>query len=158
MTTMDPSIPNSATAPQAPAEPAVAITERPTRQSEQPLRLRVLRPTRGLVVLQAHGTLDASGEPRFAELLRQHVARTSATVVLDLSGVTFLDTAGAVAMLEAAARARMDDIRLRVISSPAVDRLLRLIEVPDRFTYVASVEEGLNALPLSAVRTEGSGS
>ncbi len=121
------------------------------------LTLRMHRPRRDVVVIHARGVLDMASEPRFAELLRPRLACTVGTVVLDLSEVSFLDTAGAVTMLEAATRARLNGKHLRVVSSSAVDRLLALIEVSDRFTYVSgfddvltSSQEPLRAAPSSA--------
>lgn len=65
-------------------------------------------------------------------------------VVLDLSGVSVMTTAGAVAVLEAKVRAELHSVSLLLVTSPAVDRLLTgLIEVTDRFTYVPSVAAGL---------------
>ncbi|MBA8826301.1 hypothetical protein FHX42_003677 [Saccharopolyspora lacisalsi] len=58
-------------------------------------------------------------------------------------------TTGAVALLEAATRHWIHGKHLRVISSPAVERLLGLIEVSDRFTYAGSVDEVVTATPES---------
>ena len=112
--------------------------------SEDMLRMRVHWPARDVVVVQASGALDAASEPRFAEPLRHRLAGAQEErVVLDLSGVTFLDTAVAVTMLDAATRARARGKHLRVVSSAPVDRLLRLIELADRFTFAVSVDRAV---------------
>ncbi len=110
-----------------------------------PLRVRVHRPVHDVVVLRARGDLDIAAEPRFTEVLRHRLTCTAPTVVLDLSAVSFLDTTGAVALLEAATRSGTSGKHLRVISSPAVDRLLGLLEVSDRFAYAGSVDEVVTA-------------
>ncbi|EQD82555.1 anti-anti-sigma factor [Saccharopolyspora erythraea D] len=91
------------------------------------------------MVLCADGALDGVGEADFAELMRQLLHESERLVVLDLSAVSFMTTAGAVALLEADCRARIQGVALMVVSSPAVDRLLGLIDVADRFTYAPSV-------------------
>lgn len=121
----------------APTRPAPAAA-RSTTGSDQPLRLRVARPGSGVVVLHAGGSLDTAGERRFSEPLRQRMACTAPTVVLDLSAVTFLNTAGAEAMVDAAHRAEVTGKSLLLISSPAVDRLLGLLGLAERFTYASS--------------------
>lgn len=114
------------------------------------LRVLVHWPARDVVVVQADGALDAAGEPRFAEPLRNRLAGGRNRVVLDLSGVTFLDTAAAVTVLEAATRARLRGDDLRLVSSAPVDRLLRLIEVADRFTFSPSVDRAVAELCAAA--------
>lgn len=111
----------------------------PSAGPDQPLRVRVCRPGAQLVVLRVTGALDAAGEPRLAEPLRHRLNCVATTVVLDMSAVTFLDTAGAVTLLEAACRAEATGKELVVISSPAVDRLLGLLGLTERFTYAASL-------------------
>ena len=110
------------------------------------LRMRVHWPARDVVVVQASGALDAAGEPRFAEPLQNRLAGAQERVVLDLSRVTFMDTAPAVTMLEAAIQARARGKELRVVSSAPVDRLLRLIEISDRFTLAPSVDRAVAGL------------
>lgn len=115
--------------------------------SEQPLRIRVRRPRPEAVVVEADGVLDATHEPQFGAVLRHRATCTASVVVLDLTRVSFLDIAGAVAMLEAATGAQVRDKRLHVITAAAVDRLLGLVKMADRFTYAASVAEALAATP-----------
>lgn len=124
-------------APTQPTRPAPAAA-RSTTGSDQPLRVRVSRPGSGVVVLHAGGSLDTAGERRFSEPLRQRMACTAPTVVLDLSAVTFLNTAGAEVMVDAAHRAEVTGKSLLLISSPAVDRLLGLLDLAERFTYASS--------------------
>lgn len=131
-TTSPPHVPAQRTGPGAPAAaPGFAVHEE--------------RPGRGAVVLRAVGELDAASADRLTDPVRRRLASTADTLVLDLSAVSFLDTAGAVALLEAAARAKTRDARLRVISSSAVDRVLQLIDVADEFTYADGVGEVLTA-------------
>lgn len=137
-TSADPGIDPSTVSPSVPPDSA----ER-GESSDSALSLRVRRPAPGVVVLEASGVLDDEHEARFAEVLRHRMNCTARTVLLDVSGLRFMDTAGAVTMLEAATVARFRDKRLRVISGPAADRLLASIEVADRFTYVEHLDDVL---------------
>ncbi|MEU4674821.1 STAS domain-containing protein [Amycolatopsis sp. NPDC023774] len=67
----------------------------PTRSiGVEPLRLSVERPDRDLVMVRVAGDLDAASAPRLRELLDARLRSTVRAVVLDLSAVTFLGTAG----------------------------------------------------------------
>lgn len=142
-----------AVAPSGPAvEQATVAIATPARETPPPvlmsakygaLRLWVHWPQCGVAVIQASGALDAGEEPRFAEVMRNRFNTVIGTVILDLSEVTFLDTTGAVTLLEAARRAQVRGVGLRLVSSPAVDRLLGLMDVVNRFRYAASTEQAL---------------
>lgn len=113
---------------------------------DRPLRLGWHRQGEDALVLCAEGALDGVGEVDFAELMRRRLQESARVVVLDLSAVSFMTTAGAVALLEAGVRAAMQDVALVLVPSPAVDRLLGLIEVVDRFTYAPTVAAALTGL------------
>lgn len=88
------------------------------------------------VVITAGEALDEITEPAFAELVRQHLRPGVATLVLDLSAVSFLTTIGAVTLLESAHRTHLEQVALLLVTSPAVDRMLRKLDITDRFTSV----------------------
>ncbi|MFC7340564.1 STAS domain-containing protein [Saccharopolyspora griseoalba] len=104
------------------------------------LRLRVRRPGGGVVVVQASGSLDAEGERFLTEPMRQRLAGTASKVVLDLSGVSFADSAGVRVLLEAANRAECKGKEFVLVSCPPVDRLLRLLGLTERFVRASSAE------------------
>ncbi|GAA2354206.1 hypothetical protein GCM10009854_35360 [Saccharopolyspora halophila] len=97
------------------------------------------------MVVQATGALDADGERYLTEPMRQRLAGTARRVILDLSGVTFVNTAGVRVLLEAAYRAETKGKHLVLVSCPAVDRLLWLLGLAERFTYAPSAEEAVGA-------------
>lgn len=106
----------------------------------------------GLRAVDRSGERDRNPAPygaaRLAEPLRQRLTCTAGTVVLDLSAVTFLNSHAAVTLLDGVARAHSNGKRLRIISSPAADRLLRLIGVDDRFTYARGLDDVLRGEPV----------
>ncbi|MGI8558451.1 MAG: STAS domain-containing protein [Solirubrobacteraceae bacterium] len=77
----------------------------------------------GAVLIQAVGELDLAGAPRLTRALRDALVETR-IVVLDLTEVTFLDSAGVHALVNASVEARCDGRQLLLINIP--DRAVRL--------------------------------
>lgn len=118
---------------------------RPGAGPDHPLRLQVHRPGTGVLVLSAEGTLDTAAITEFAELVRHRLECTASGLVLDLSGIEFIDTDGIITLLETATRARTRGIELVLVPGPAVTRLLELLEVGDRFVHVESIEHAISS-------------
>lgn len=148
MTSLSPNASEPTTTMTSPGIVAPLAADNWARREGAALKVQVQRPGHGVVVLHAEGELDSASEVRLAEPLRHRLTCTAGTVVLDLSGVTFLDTTGAVTLLEGAARAQSHDKQLLMISSPAVDRVLRLIDVNNRFTYANGLDDIMAGRPL----------
>jgi anti-anti-sigma factor len=80
-------------------------------------------------VVAVSGELDIATTPRLAEFVTTHRPTTS-TLVLDLSGVTFLSAAGLRVLGRAQQRAREDRTSFRIVSaSTCVSRVLRVTEL-----------------------------
>ncbi len=112
-----------------------------------PPRFRMDTDERGDAVHVAlHGELDlARAEEVDAELVR--VGRTApARLVLDLRGLTFLDSSGLARLLAARRRARRDRRRLVLVrGNAAVQRLLAITAVGQQFETVNEVPDELRA-------------
>lgn len=93
---------------------------------ESPLLwLRVSYPTPDVAVLTATGDVDIATAPRVAALLWPRLLTKLSTVVLDLSGVTFLGVAGLELITAARAYAPYRDVEFIVVGgSKAVERAL----------------------------------
>lgn len=101
-----------------------------------PCRMRARRPDREKVVLAVTGPLDLASIDRFTELLHERLRATTPTLVLDLSGVTFLGGAAIEALLHAEHHARTTNRELVLVTGThAVDRALQALELTNRFTY-----------------------
>lgn len=106
---------------------------------ETSLVLRTERPA-GALVVEVRGALDMASTPRLRELLRTRLTSTARRVVLDLSCVSFLDTAGVVALTEAAHRARLAGMDLVLVTgNDVVDRVLGLLDLASWFRYAETV-------------------
>lgn len=111
-----------------------------------PLRLSVCRPRRDVILLMVEGEIDAATAPRFrAELAA--CLRPAATLVLDLSPVTFLAAAGLSVLVEAQVEATRYRRRLVLITMVRpVDRAIEVTGLAGRFQRVPSLDAALVGL------------
>ena len=94
----------------------------------------------GAVRLALRGELDLEHAYTFDEELRRVEARRPPCVVLDLRGLTFLDSSGLARLLAARHRARREQRRLLLVrGSAAVQRLMAITAVRDHFETVSDV-------------------
>jgi anti-anti-sigma factor len=90
------------------------------------------------VLIEASGELDVTVAEIFEEELRKALSNEESTVVLDLAGVTFMDSCGLRALLLIDAESRLDGNRfsIRRDLSPTVERLLELTGCAERLSLV----------------------
>jgi anti-sigma B factor antagonist len=98
----------------------------PRVREEGVLDIRVGEEDRALT-LRASGELDVASAKTFEDELRQAIESGASMVVLDLEGLTFIDSTGLRALLMAAELSRSKGLRLRVIR--ASKELRRVVEV-----------------------------
>ncbi len=120
----------------------------PPRQQGHLLTLSIDRPARGVVLVAIRGEIDLASVPRLTELLRQRMtAANLRAVVLDLSGVEFVNSFGLELLVHAQSRAEQRGLDLRLVAgSGHVRRLLALTRLTDRFTHHDTVNEALARL------------
>jgi len=89
------------------------------------------------VRIALRGELDLATVGRADEALSRPEVQSSDTVVLDLSGVTFIDSSGLRFLLLADRSAREDGWRLGVVPGPPeVQRIFKLMGVEDRLPFL----------------------
>ena len=86
-------------------------------------------PQESTAVVTVHGELDAANGDQLVDFALRDSAHPD-RLVIDLSGVSFFATAGFTALHTINVRCAADEIRWTVVSSPAVDRVLRICD-PD---------------------------
>jgi anti-sigma B factor antagonist/stage II sporulation protein AA (anti-sigma F factor antagonist) len=94
-----------------------------------------------LVAIRAAGKLDIYTIAR----LRERMARydlTAGDVVLDVSGVTLVDSSGLGTLLSLANRARQGGGRLALICTPALAEVLEIARLADAFDLTIVDEVG----------------
>jgi len=90
----------------------------------------------GLVVA-AVGDLDASTVEVLDEAIRQAEGADAQEIVVDLSGLTFMDSSGLRAILQAHARSQADSNRLRLVRGPRrVQRVFELTGMDSRLPFI----------------------
>jgi anti-sigma B factor antagonist len=88
----------------------------------------------GAVRVEAEGELDLATAPELEELLRRELDG-GVLVVLDLSGVRFMDSSGLHAILTTIRAANQNGTRMRIAGSmlPQVKRLIEITGLQDVF-------------------------
>lgn len=110
------------------------------------LQVEVRFPADGAVVLEVGGFIDTNTAPALERALREHGAAAERMVVVDLSAVDYVSSAGWGVMVSVvgAARDRGADMRLAAMR-PEVEQVYRLLEFPSILDAFDSVDEALQA-------------
>jgi anti-sigma B factor antagonist len=94
----------------------------------------------GLVHVALVGELDLSSVAKVQEELRRVEATSPATLVVDLSKLTFLDSTGLRCIVTADERARAEGRRIVIVRGPdAVQRVFAITRLDDRLEMVDDV-------------------
>jgi anti-sigma B factor antagonist len=112
----------------------------------QLLKVRVERADAGAVVVALSGELDLSTIPMVEGPLLEQL-RKSTGVIVDLTGLSFIDSCG-IGMLIGAFRAADEELGLRTVIAPGsqVERVLRLAGVDRALPLYIDREQALDAL------------
>jgi anti-anti-sigma factor len=99
------------------------------------------------------GELDMATVPTFEEILRSSEQAPGSVIMLDLRDITFMDTSGLHAFLEARDRARGNGHRLLFVgASPSVRRIFEasgMASVLDEHEAVSTIERFTRSRPAS---------
>ncbi len=95
----------------------------------------------GLVHVALVGELDLSTVAKVQEELRRVEASSPATLVVDLSKLTFLDSTGLRCIVTADERARTEGRRIVIVRGPdAVQRVFAITRLEERLEMVDDVD------------------
>lgn len=87
--------------------------------------------------LTLRGELDISSAPALEEALGKVEAKQPAVLVVDLRGLTFMDSTGLRTLVSADQRARDGGRSLRIVRGPeAVDRIFNVTRLDERLELV----------------------
>jgi anti-sigma B factor antagonist len=92
----------------------------------------------GIHLISVFGELDVASAPAVTQALEDAQVSAATSVVLDLAGVTFLDSAGIRVLMSAvtASRAGQNKLSVRRDYQPPVDRVLALAGVIEGLPYL----------------------
>lgn len=98
-----------------------------------------------LVTIKLDGRLDALESPALRSMLTETIGDGPTTVVVDLSDVEFVDSAGLAALVKGMKDARLSggDLRLVRPSSDAAMRVFELTRFDQVFAMAASADEAV---------------
>ncbi len=100
------------------------------------------REDEGVAILALSGELDISSAPRVEGELSRLESREPSALVLDLSGLRFMDSTGLRIVVSADARAREQGRRFAVVRGPeSVQRIFRITRLEERLRIVDSPDE-----------------
>ncbi len=101
----------------------------------------------GVTVLAPSGRLDVAGAPALREALGEVVRDAPAKVVIDMAGVSFVDSTGLGSVIAALKQIRGTQGELRLAAPNQQIRVVLELTTLDRvFPYYATVEEALTGL------------
>ncbi|MDX6679361.1 MAG: hypothetical protein QOE31_3413 [Solirubrobacteraceae bacterium] len=108
----------------------MSLTESRAEQIHQLARLSMVSEPNGEVhTLSLDGEFDLVNAPRVERELRSIEATDAGVILVDLAGVTFIDSTGIRVLIIAAARSRRDNRLVLAGASPGVLRVLRMAGV-----------------------------
>lgn len=100
------------------------------------------------VVLAAEGIMDMAAAPILTERVRTILRRRPEALVVDLTGVTFLATAGMSVLMEADRKSEELKISFRVVAQgPVTARPMQLLGIHDHLDIYPSVATALGGSP-----------
>jgi anti-anti-sigma factor len=99
------------------------------------------------LVVSATGTIDMLTAPILANQITESLAKTPAVLIVDLTDVEFLATAGLEVLINGH-RAAMPDVRFAVVADgPATSRPMKITGITDLIDLFPSLDEALAGLP-----------
>ena len=103
-----------------------------------------VREERGILVVSFQGDVDLEYSPKARRVLLDSVKRQR-DVLVDLSGVSYIDSSGVANLVEAFQLSRQEGTGFALVSvNAAALRVLQLARLDKVFTIHASLEDGLD--------------
>jgi anti-anti-sigma factor len=99
-----------------------------------------------LVVLTVHGSIDVLTAPQLSDAVDEAVVRTPASLIIDISGVDFLSSAGMMALVTAHENIAPHGRLAVVADGPATARPMHLVGLDKTITVYSSVDEAVARL------------
>jgi anti-sigma B factor antagonist len=108
----------------------------------------------GVPVVTAPAEIDATTAGQLRAVLAEWAARGHTTLVVDLTGTQFCDSAGVSALVQAYQQALADNGDLRVVlpASGSVPRVFTLVGLDQLIPHFTGLEQALAQVPEGRVR------
>jgi anti-sigma B factor antagonist len=106
------------------------------------------------VVLSAEGIVDMAAAPSLTDQIRAILRQRPAVLVVDLTGVHFLATAGMSVLMEADRKCKELDISFRVVAQgPVTVKSMQLLGIDDLLAIYPTASTALHGVPSSGSST-----
>ena len=97
-----------------------------------------------MVLVAAEGEIDIYTAPRLHDVLEEALENTTRRLIVDIAGVSFIDSTGLTELIGAFRRLRERGARLEIVGSQHnVTRVFTITGLTDAFTFYATREEAL---------------
>lgn len=109
-----------------------------------PLEVETRQADNGITVVAPTGRLDVAGAPTLKEAISEVVKNGPPRIVIDMEGVSFVDSTGLGSVISALKQIRGSQGELRLAAPNQQARVVLELTTLDRvFPYYATVEEAL---------------
>ncbi|CAM3309965.1 STAS domain-containing protein [Kibdelosporangium persicum] len=116
-----------------------------TRPAGSPPAIEVIiEQVHDIPVARVRGEIDLATRLRFAEPVLNELASRPGELIVDLTDVGFLGSAGIVVLVQAHRHAEQNQVGLHLVASPTVLRVLDIAGVTTLFTIRGSVTEAIS--------------
>ena len=106
------------------------------------------------VVLSAEGIVDMAAAPALTDRIRAILRERPAVLVVDLTGVAFLATAGMSVLMEADRKCKELDISFRVVAQgPVTVKSMQILGIDDLLAIYPTVSTALDGVPSNGTPT-----
>jgi anti-anti-sigma factor len=106
----------------------------------------------GVPVLQVHGEIDLYTAPEFRDALQQGVGQDPRALIVDLSDISYIDSAGLGALLAAFKMLSVHDAELYIVTNPQSPGVRRVMEITRLDTLMKLYDSLDDALKDLAIR------
>lgn len=101
----------------------------------------------GKMILNVVGEIDVYTAPQFKEAVNDILAGGEKHLVIDMAGVTYMDSSGFGTLLSATKRLRPQGGTVNLVKvSPAIDRILRITRLNTVFGTYDNVDDAVSAV------------
>ena len=94
-------------------------------------------------IFRLTGLLDAFSEPTFRKVMLKCIEDGPKNIILDLSGIDFIDSSGLGALVQVAKKVQTSKGTLQVVSNPRVTQTVKLVRWEKFLALRPSVEDAL---------------
>jgi anti-anti-sigma factor len=101
-------------------------------------------------VFHLAGLLDAFSEPVFVKVVTRHLKKGSPNLILDLTGIDFIDSSGVGALVQLAKLVQERGGIFQVVSNPRITQTVKLVRLEKFLSLRNSLQEALDYLALAA--------